>query len=324
MNDFLVHGLYRRTQVDFEVNGAGKVNWAATIGKMRPLFSRGRPVYVETITRRSENDPGNFATMLHLHLLEHLSAEFGPLLDYEPLRLDHEAVDRFEALPSVDECERRLVAEMRVTYSERGLELLAMLLATVKALEVERARGLSLYGTSSFHHVWEAACGTVFGNAVREWSSLLPSPLWTALDGSSAMAETFVPDVVIALGGDDGRLLIADAKYYRPMMPPHLGGVPGVNDVAKQIWYKQHLMQAARERGYAKVENVFLFPADGALVERIGQVEFPPGKEKVDVVNVDFTSALRVYSSGGREGQQIWRERLARVLTDVEPASTSI
>lgn len=322
LNDFLAHGLYRRTEVDFGINGAGRINWAATIAKMQPIFSHGRPIYVNTITRRSENDPSNFVTMLHRYLLEQLSKEFGSLLGHEQITLDYEPVDRFDVLPAVDECERWLAAEMRLTYSERGLELLEMLLAIVKALDVEHSRNLALYGTNSFHHVWEAICGTVFGNIIGDWQPFLPCPIWTAMDGAQETTRTFIPDIVVPLEGKHKQLLIADAKYYRPSMPPRLRGVPGVNDVAKQIWYKQHLVPLANERGYTKIQNVFLFPAQqGSLANLVGSVEFPKGGEKIDAVNIDFMLGLKIYASGSRGLQETSRRLLVEILSDAGESS---
>ena len=329
VNDFLIYGLYRRTQVDFEINGGGKINWASTIARMKPIFSRGRPIYVERITRRSEKDSSNFTTMLHLHLLERLSAQFGPILDYEPINLDHEPVDRLHSIPSVDECKRRLGSEMRVTYSERGLELLRMLRATVEAREIERSRNLAVYGTSYFHNIWESACGAVLGNAAGEWQDFIPKPIWKANNGEGEPASTFIPDIVIPLESTDNHLLIADAKYYCPKMPPGLDGVPGVNDVAKQIWYKQRLSPQADVRNYTTIDNVFLFPASlcpgsKCLFERIGQVEFPEGEEKVDAVNVDFMKALKVYSEGSGPSQFDARIELGKTLEAKNGACLSI
>ncbi|MGA0583912.1 MAG: LlaJI family restriction endonuclease [Castellaniella sp.] len=305
LRDYFAHGLYRRRKTDRELNGAGKTHWSATISKMRPIFSGGRPIYVDHITQAAGNDTVNFATMLHLYLLEYLSRRFGALLDYTPVLLDHEPVNRLSSLPSVSECVYRLVMERRATYLERHLELLAMLQVVMSALEVERTQGLALYGTSSFYHVWEAVCGTVLGNAVDSWKAELPSPAWTSSDGAEQTANTFVPDIISALEEGSDQLIIADAKYYRPLMPPVLAGVPGVNDVAKQIWYKQYLAALANERGYAKIHNVFLFPCgEGDVMRRIGRVSFPRGGEIVDAIALEFMSALGTYTAGGSQAEQ--------------------
>lgn len=313
--DYLTHGLYRRTLVDFEINGVGRTNWQNTISMRQPIFSKGRPIYVETITRRSEDDPSNFATMLHVHLLEMLSREFGRLLGYEPIILDHEPINRFDLLPGAEECEHFLNAEIRTVYSDRSLQLLNMLIAAVKTTEIEQARDLALYGTSYFYNVWEAACGAVCGNEVSSWQMEMPAPIWRSPNGDEKSAETFRPDIVSPLNDTHSRMVIADAKYYRPHMPPNLGGVPGVNDVAKQIWYKWYLAKAAKDRGYSSIENIFLFPgSEGKLLKKIGSVEFPDGGDRVEAISLDFMQAIQTYSDQTDRMVKVFKSQLIEIV----------
>lgn len=296
IDDYLIHGLHRREIVEFERNGRGRTHWGKTIAGTAPIISRGTPIYPSTVTRRSQADPNNFPTMLHLYLLETLSSIFGPLLGYEKLTFNHETVQRFQVAPSLSECKARLNAEMRITFSERSLELLPIMLATLQAMEIEQSRSLSLYGTRSFHHIWESACGTVFGNDVDHWKAVLPKPIWTSSEGASQTADTFIPDLVTQLRNDPAELLLADAKYFRPQMPPRLAMQPGVNDVAKQIWYKQHLEPLAQNEGYTAIHNVFLFPGNCGKMTKMGRVEFPLGGERVDAVMLDFMGTLARYA----------------------------
>lgn len=312
IRDFAAHGLIRRTETAYEVNGGGVVNWRRTVENFTPVMTRGRPVYLETMSRRSETDYRNFATRLHCFLLERLSASYGPVLDLEPIVLDHEPIERLDALPSIEECEARLAMEQRVTYSQRGIDLLAMMLATVKAIEVETEMGLSLFGTSTFHHVWEAACGRTFGNEVGLWQPYIPKPTWTSAEGQSAENDTFIPDLVTPIRHDE--LLIGDAKYYRPNMPPRLQNVPGVNDVAKQIWYKKSLEQEALSRGLKTIQNVFFFPADVPDVSLLGHVELPAGENRVDAIALPFTDVLSIFSGDKSHDPTDWRQKISALL----------
>ena len=312
IRDFAAHGLIRRTETAHELDGDGIVDWRRTIENVSAIITRGRPFYMQTVTRRSETDNNNFATRLHCYLLEQLSSAYGPLLDLEPVVLDHEPIDRLQALPSIEECEARLAIEQRVTYSQRGIDLLTMMLATVQAIETETELGLSLFGTSAFHRIWEVACGSAFGNEVNSWLSSIPSPRWTSANGQFAENDTFIPDLVTPL--DQHELLIGDAKYYRPVMPPRLANVPGVNDVAKQIWYKQTLETEALSRGFTTIQNVFLFPADLPDISLLGHVELPAGGEKVDAISVPFVDAISIYSGDQPHNPETWLSVLAAVV----------
>lgn len=313
IRDFTAHGLFRRTETNYDLSGSGIVNWNRTIERIAPVMTNGRPIYLDTITRRANADNRNFATVLHRHLLEKLSAEYGQILDLAPVILDHEPVERLDALPSAAECEARLGAEQRMTYSQRGIDLLAMMIATIRAIEMETERGLSLYGTSHFHHVWEAVCATTFGNEVREWLPHLPRPHWTSASGHVDHSDTFIPDLITPITADE--VLIGDAKYFRPLMPPTLHGVPGVNDVAKQIWYKQMLGPEAIRRGYAHIQNAFLFPADVDDLTLLGHVELPAGGERVDAIAVPFMPGLSAYTGDRPHDAAAWRTGLLDLVT---------
>lgn len=313
IRDYADHGLFRRTETTYENSGSGISNWRRTVESIAPVITNGRPVYLDTVTRRADADNRNFATVLHRHLLETLSTEYAEVLDLKPVVLDHEPVERLDAMPSIEECEARLGAEQRVTYSQRGLELLAMMIATVKAIEIETARGLSLYGTSHFHHVWEAVCASVFGNDVQEWLPHLPRPHWTSASGHIDYHDTFIPDLITPVTADE--ILIGDAKYYRPVMPPALHGVPGVNDVAKQIWYKQMLGPEATRRGYTHIQNAFLFPADVDDLTLLGHVELPAGGERVDAIAVPFMPGLSAYTGDRPHDAATWRTGLLDLVT---------
>jgi hypothetical protein len=97
-------------------------------------------------------------------------------------------------------------------------------------------------------------------------------------------------------------------------MPPALGGVPGVNDVGKQIWYKQSLGSEAERRGYSRILNAFLFPSDQPQLASIGWVEMPIGGEAVDAVAVPFLPALAAYSGDIKHSPSQWLELLAAII----------
>lgn len=312
IRDFASYGLLRRTEVTHEINGGGLINWQRTAESVGVIISRGRPVYFETVTRRSQIDNENFATRLHCYLLEWMSDAYAQILDLEPINLDHEPIERFQALPPIEECEARLGIEQRSTYSQRGIDLLAMMLAAVRSIEAETELGLSLFGTSSFYHIWELACGRAFKNEANIWQPFIPRPRWTAASGQSADSDTFIPDLVSPL--DQSELLIGDAKYYRPVMPPMLQNVPGVNDIAKQIWYKECLKKTADQNGFTSIQNVFLFPADVHEMMMIGLVELPAGSERVDAVALPFIETLSVYSGDKLHDLGDWRKNLSNIL----------
>lgn len=261
IRDYLNAGIYRRLRDREEIGGAGQISWRRTIERMTPILSSGAPVYIDTITRSSAKDRDHFVSRLHRHVVEVASNTFGHLLGYAPLNLDHEPFEPFPDHPSVSLCRVRVQQEMREAYSDRAMQLLPMLLGWMTAIDKADSVDLALYGTTAFYDVWEKACSLALGNEREHWQSHIPRPKWRAGDGVERAADTFEPDIVTRVkDGDNEHLLIADAKYYRLTMPPHLQGQPGVNDVAKQLWYQRCLTDAAHEKGLANIYNIFVVP----------------------------------------------------------------
>ena len=302
IRDYLSAGIYRRLRDREEISGPGQISWRRTIERMTPVLSAGRPVYVDTITRSIARDRDYFVSRLHRQVVESSAKAFGHLLGYAPLNLDHEPFEPFGEMPALSLCQARIRQEMREAFSDRAMQLLPMLLAWLTAIDKAESADLALYGTSSFYDVWEKACALALGNERDQWQAHIPRPKWRSADGCEQAADTFEPDIVTRIRDAAGEhLLIADAKYYRLSMPPHLQGQPGVNDVAKQLWYEQCLAGAARERGLTRTYNIFVVPGpereEGFWSD--GQVDLAGLPETtVKVKRLSGLQALERYADG--------------------------
>lgn len=302
IRDYLGGGIYRRLRQREEINGVGLLNWRRTIERMSPVLSLGRPIYVDTVTRATARDNDHFVSRLHRHIVEQASGAFGHLLGYAPISLDHEPFEPFGDTPSLSLCQSRIRQEMRDAYSDRAMQLLPMLLAWLSALDVATRAGLALYGVTAFHAVWEQACSLAIGNERDRWQPQIPRPEWRSAQGLMQPADTFRPDIVTRINDAGGEhLLIADAKYYQLSMPPALSGQPGVNDVAKQLWYERSLATAAQQRGLAGTRNIFIVPgperAEGFWSD--GEVSLKGLPEtKVEIKRLSGLQALERYADG--------------------------
>lgn len=323
IRDYLASGIYRRAAERHEFDGAGQVSWGRTIEQVPPVFVRGSPVYLRVITRSAAHDPAHFVSRLHRHFIEEASSRFGHLLGFPSLALDHEPFEPFPETPGLTTCRTYLRREAQTAYSERAMRLLPMLLAWATGQAAGNGVGLTLYGTTSFQLVWEAACAATLGNERDLWQSEMPAPVWTGISGVSEEARTFIPDIVTSLEKprpEGGWLLVADAKYYRLRMPPGLSGQPGVNDVAKQLWYEEVLGPPARVHGYGQITSAFVLPGadDGRTFWQDGRVALAGlGASKVLVTKLAFLDALRRYVEGRRLDGEIVK---ASLRDAVQPA----
>lgn len=302
IREYLTNGIYRRARQLQELDGAGQILWSRTIDRLAPVVTGGRPVYLSVITRASANDAEHFVSRLHRHLIDLALARYGHLLGYSALSLEHEPFEPFSESPPLGLSLTRLRQEMREAYSDRALRLLPMMMALLEETSVPQSKEISLYGTSSFYHVWERACATLIGNQLSRWQHLIPRPKWYGAAGQSQVVDTFIPDVVRTFESAGERwLLIADAKYYRLRLPPSLAGYPGVNDVAKQLWYERCLAGHAADRGFNRVANIFVVPGQKNQMQlrAAGSVELASfGAQRVGVTWLDALPALRDYADG--------------------------
>jgi len=302
IRDYLSSGIYRRLRERDEVSGQGQISWRRTIERMVPMMSSGRPVYVETVTRSATRDRDYFVSRLHRQVVETAAREFGHLLGYGPLNLDHEPFEPLGDLPAFSLCQAKIRQEMRDAFSDRAMQLLPMLLAWLTAIDKAESADLALYGTNSFYDVWEKACAFALGNERDQWQAHIPRPTWSTAEGHTQVADTFEPDIVTRIHDGRGQhLLIADAKYYRLSMPPQLRGQPGVNDVAKQLWYQRCLASAAQDRGLIQTYNIFVVPGpeneEGFWSD--GQVDLAGLPEtSVKVKRLAGLQALRRFADG--------------------------
>lgn len=100
---------------------------------------------------------------------------------------------------------------------------------------LEENQGISMYGTTAFHAVWEKACADVFGNALNtpigqivmtvplatsynrktKLIELIEKPRWCGVDTVQESKETLIPDLItINQFEKQDWFIIFDAKYY--------------------------------------------------------------------------------------------------------------
>ncbi len=151
---------------------------------------------------------------------------------------------------------------------------------------LEENQGISMFGTTAFHMVWERVCADVFGNKLNvnigkiqlnvplaagydeKWKliDLIEKPKWCGADTVQEARETLIPDL-ISINQYDGQdwFIIFDAKYYLLQLEKGrmLRGNPGIGDVTKQYLYQLAYKKFIADHNIAVVRNCFLMPTEG-------------------------------------------------------------
>lgn len=300
LRDYYEYGLYTSTEDVIEINGEGEILWEKTINENFPLLDDNKPYYMELYTEKNIDDEMDFFKRLHECVLTDCStmlhnSQLDALFGYNELVLTDETLRK---IGDKDYILERIYKELQVQYNSRKQTLLKTLYAYIsqdkKLLDEEDY--LSLYGTNSFHVVWETVCSDVFGNKLKTRLDKLnmTTPLakgyepsdtlemiieksrWQGPDTEEMESErTLTPDLInlIKIDNED-YFFIFDAKYYNIQLEKNkkLQGNPGIGDVTKQYLYQLAYKEFTNAHNISTVKNFFLMPTEKTTIIRTGTV----------------------------------------------------
>lgn len=301
MNDYLVNGPYTNAEDIIEINGEGPILWEQTIDRSFTIISNNRPYYVDLYTHRSVDDETDFFHRLHKSVVTECSRQLKDagllhLFDMVENDVSDEPVADFG---DADYVLYRLQSELSVQYNTHKQTVLKTLYAYLaNRRTLAENQGVSMYGTTTFHTVWEKVCAEVFSNKLNYQLRHLPlkqgvapgyeptdrlidiigKPKWTrCIPNESTFTkeadETLIPDF-ITVTQIDGRqaFIIFDAKYYCIRLEPGkpVRNQPGVGDVTKQYLYQLAYKEFVEAHSIDTIRNCFLMPTQEAGVIKFG------------------------------------------------------
>lgn len=305
LNDYYEYGVYNNTEDILEVNGEGDILWNRTIDDGFAIIEEGRPYYTELITHRSVEDEMDYFKRLHECVLTECSkqlhdAGLEELFEMETVSLSDESLEDFGEKEYILE---RIMKELNVQFNTHRQILLKTLYTYISQDRkmLEENQGISMFGTTAFHAVWEKACASVFGNKLgvaigqlqmkeplaagynkkTKLIDLVEKPKWCGDGFMHEPKDTLIPDI-ITINEYDGQdwFIIFDAKYYLIQLERGraLKGNPGVGDVVKQYMYQLAYRKFIADHHIAVVKNCFLMPTEGKEI-------INKGKAKLDMLS---------------------------------------
>ncbi len=299
ISDYHTYGIYNNSEDITEINGQGSVLWQKTIDESIAMVCRRRPCYMELYTKRTIDNDMDYFNRLHKCILTECSGQLEmsgllELLEMEPLRLSEEELTDFGEKEYILD---RLRSELNIQF-DTGKQHLLRTLCTYIARDkklMDEEQGISMYGTTAFHMIWEHACACVFQNQldtppdrlglscplaekyqnISRLSDIIDRPVWYGYDTVQTARRTLIPDLISA-GHRQGRdyFYILDAKYYLLTLEPDqpLRGNPGVEDVTKQYLYQLAFCPFLEAHHISEVKNCFLLPTEGTEIIEKGYV----------------------------------------------------
>ena len=313
-NDYNEYGIYTTTQDIFEVNGNGEINWDKTINETFTFISNNKPFYPELITRKKIDDDNDYFKILHEVILTQCSKQLKKtglleLFEFEELNLVEKKIDD---LGDKDYVLNKILKELNVQFNTRKQLLLKTMYAYISCeSDLGTNSDFSLYGTNSFHVIWENVCAEVFNNMLnkklselslplklkREYNgnhkliSIIEKPSWNNKHGEFE-SDTLIPDLISIYqdNNQEHKFIIFDAKYYTiKINGKTMTGQPGIESITKQYLYQLAYKKFIDEHGFKKenIRNCFLLPTENSEVEEYGSVSMEMlttlGLEKIQV-----------------------------------------
>lgn len=243
INDYYEFGIYTNCEDIIEVNGEGEILWGKTIDESFAMIEDNRPYYMELYTEKSVEDDMDYFKRLHECVLTECSrqlrdAQLDVLFDMDAIELSEETLADFGDKEYVLE---RIIKELNLQFNTHRQILLKTLYAYVSQDRkmLDENDGISMFGTTAYHAVWEKVCAEVFDNKLnttlaqlkmivpladkynsktakrQKLIDIIEKPIWQGEDTEAKAADTLIPDL-ISIPSVDGKdwFIIFDAKLY--------------------------------------------------------------------------------------------------------------
>ena len=291
IEDYYENGIYNKIQNILEINGNGEINWNRTINGTFPIIKDNKPYYTELQTKYKINDLFDYFRLLHEYIITECSkrlenAGLLELFDLTPVEISELELEDFGEKDFIlNKLEKELNIEFN-THKQSLLKSMHTYLTEENSLTNENY--LTLYGTSTYHVIWEEICCKVLGDKLdkkisdlklpkayhsnKKLIDIIKKPKWILNSGSSIPAKrTFIPDLVTF---HEDCFIILDAKYYNIKFEENtLSGEPGLESITKQYLYELAYHEFIKSCGFKDVKNGFLFPTYDLKVNNKGYVE---------------------------------------------------
>ena len=317
IEDYFENGIYTNIQNILEINGNGEINWDRTINDNFALIKDNKPYYTELQTKYKIDDLYDYFRLLHEYIITECSKrlEKSNLLDYFDL-MHVELSDRtLDDFGDVDYILTKLEKELNIEFNTHKQKLLKSMHAYLSNKNsFTNENFLTLYGTTTYHVIWEEMCSQVFNNKLDKQLKdlikindkynlklrlidLIEKPNWVANEYSRRADKTFIPDLITFFNDD---FIIFDAKYYNlKFEEDKLAGQPGIESVSKQYFYELAYSVFIDDIGFKGVKNAFLFPTYDSQINNKGYVELKMlsslGLENIQVIMLPAGEINQLY-----------------------------
>jgi hypothetical protein len=280
-NHFEAYGLYRVFEDILVQNGLNEIHWERTINTQEVFWINQAgslaPIYPNVITRHRKVVQDCEFMNLHiliLNMCNKILIDCGldaHKRDFDVVEIDQDNISlsllEDQNSPYREELIYKINQEKSRQFIEYKQKTLDLMLAFIKETYAYSSDKCVVYGTNSFHTVWESMLKDVFNDDSDGLKDqVMSKPKWmrqnqyavdqnttSSSDEDSKLKHSGIPDI-IKVSRDQKSLYLFDAKYYQMIEqenPYAIKGQPGIGDIVKQYFYMLSVLPK-----YEKLKNI--------------------------------------------------------------------
>lgn len=345
IEDFLDrNSYYTEKETLYEKSCGGKISWARTVKKIKPVISESGIAFLDFIVRKNRIRENQLITELHKYCVYKSFEIFGFL--YSAHLPEKGLLQESDIAKNRKDYAKFLQEKVDSTHLESSLELFSNMLDVINDFDSEDETKTASYGTNSFQVVWESLVDSVFGTVSQPQKKkyFCPSTKWIFKDESKPRINAPLrPDTIMILNEN---CFVIDSKYYSYSMLKNLhseetgeddelenvlfhGSLPGSDSIQKQITYAQHIDRSVKNSGCRpgcsekfrfdpeNIWNVFILPEDNAeeKIKYIGKAtsSWNDGSKNYHTVYAVTLDTKFLIENYGKNKEQL-RVKLAEIV----------
>ena len=305
IEDYIIHGVYNKTKELVSVNSDNEIHWESTISLVHPVFSKKAPIYPSVYSFNSVTQEDYVITQIHRWAIYYCIKKYGNILFDQKPRFDEEIITDLSKIGNIDFLLHSLNKELNEVFVDRNTRLLRLLKALIEK-KFKKETEEMIFGTTSFHVVWEMVCQQIFNNKKDKYVyeiQNLSRPNWTFYPKEPKSRQGMIPDIFCI---KNNKYFTIDAKYY--MINHHH---PGVQDVVKQFLYEEmyrKIIETGKKEGV--FYNIFASPMSSDeeeistnFFEIIGHVNVEHfAKRKIWIMVLNTKESYKAYLENNLKG----------------------
>lgn len=250
IHDFLSHGYYNETEVQYQKSLKGKTNWKRTIQNEQPHIDNNNVVYLNFIVKSARTKENSLISKIHEFCIYESFKQIGWLYSSSMPKKPVVKLNKPMFLSILN-------SEMNSTFDSRKKTMFNCMINVINHADIinEKKQDNS-FGVMKFEYLWENLIDYVFGE--DNIDNFFPHASWHIINDKNQRVESSAlqPDTIMSY---DDKIFILDAKYYKYGITHNPMHLPASSSIQKQITYGEYIEQLSVTH-QNNIFNAFIMP----------------------------------------------------------------